>query len=198
MIARLRGMVEDLFDDSIVVDVQGVGYQVFVDQRTRTQFELGTEVSLHVHTQVREDAITLYGFMESEDRTLFEKLLGVNKVGPRLALAALGGMEAQSLIQAIEQEDVATLTQIKGVGATVARRLTLELKGKLTGVVRFAPNSNPRASTPADQFSLALVRLGYKRSEINTALVGLKAQGLQDAPISERLSVALRILSRTE
>ena len=166
MIARLRGMVEDLFDDSIVVDVQGVGYQVFVDQRTRTQFELGTEVSLHVHTQVREDAITLYGFMESEDRTLFEKLLGVNKVGPRLALAALGGMEAQSLIQAIEQEDVATLTQIKGVGATVARRLTLELKGKLTGVVRFAPNSNPRASTRPT--SSAWPWCGWATSEVRS------------------------------
>lgn len=198
MIARLAGTVEDLAEDSAIVDVHGVGYRVYIDQRTRAELEPGTPVVLHVHTQVREDAITLYGFTTASARGVFEKLIGVNKVGPKLALAALGGMDPAALVHAIDTDDVAALTRIKGIGATVARRITLDLKGKLTGSVDFSPTRPVAAAGPSDQFVLALARLGYKRTEIATALSGLKAQGLTEAPVPERLSAALRILSRTE
>lgn len=197
MIARLRGIVDTLPNGSVIVDVHGVGYRVHLDSRTHASLEPGTEVTLHVNTQVREDAFMLFGFATVEERTVFEKLLTVNKVGPKLALAALGGLDAAALIEAIDSEDVTALTRIKGVGAVVARRIVLELKGKLTGTVAFTPRTGGQPPAGADQFSLALARLGYKRSEIITAQVGLQTQGLAEAPLPDRLSAALRILSRT-
>jgi len=198
VIARLTGTVDTSLDGQVVLDVRGVGYLVQVDLRTFAALESGTETTLHVHTQVREDAIQLFGFQSVEDRTVFEKLLTVNKVGPKVALGVLGGLDAADLVRAIDSEDVAGLTRIKGVGAVMARRMVMELKGKLSGAVAFKPAQTPRAASAQDQFSLALARLGYKRSEIMVAMVGLKAQGLDQAPLPERLSAALRILSRTE
>jgi Holliday junction DNA helicase RuvA len=198
MIARLKGTVDDLYGDSIIVDVNGVGYQVRVDLRTRGALEAGSETVLYIHTQVRQDAITLFGFATLVDRQVFEKLMSVNKVGSKIALAALTGMDSQTLILAIDNEDMAALNRIKGVGAVMARRIVMDLKGKMTGLLSFIPRTTARGPTVSDQLVLALAQLGYRRSEITTALVGLQAQGLQDASVSDRLSAALKILSGSE
>jgi Holliday junction DNA helicase RuvA len=194
MIGRLRGEVAEVSPDKLVVDVGGVGYEVLVPGRTVVGARLGQPVLLHVHTAVREDAITLYGFETSAERTCFEQLLGVNGVGPRLALSALGALTPDALARAVNGGDVRTLTGIPGVGKKTAERIVLELKGKLDGGPA-GTTAAPRAAAPDDALPLALAQLGYKRSEIDAALARLEADGLGAAPADQRLAAALRHFS---
>jgi Holliday junction DNA helicase RuvA len=198
MIARLSGSLIDRDGARAIIDVHGVGWEVFAPDRAIAGWLGAERCVVHVSTQVREDAITLYGFATDVDRRAFEALLAVSGVGPKTALAALDAMDVPRLVEAVERDDVLSLSKISGVGKKTAQRLALELKGKLPVV--FAPVSGtptPVKAPPAeDQLPLALARLGFVRSEIQKAVDALVDQGVAaDAPVSDRLAAALRILS---
>ena len=167
MIAQVRGRLVRKEPQEAVVDVGGVGYRVAIPLSTFYRIgEVGDEVSLLTHTHVREDTLALFGFLTSVEQALFERLIAVSGVGPRLALSILSGIEAPDLVSALRTSDVARLTRIPGVGKKTAERLVLELKDKvqnLSGAEEPAP-AGPAAATKEDLAS-ALVHLGYSRPE---------------------------------
>ncbi len=164
MIGQLRGKLAEKRPNQVLVDVAGVGYVVLVPLSTFAALgELHTETTLLIHTHVREDALSLYGFVSSREKHLFELLLSASGVGPSLALKILSGMSVDELVPAIRGSDLARLTKIPGVGRKTAERMVVELKDKLETVVteteRPAPSSP--AGAEADVVS-ALVNLGYE------------------------------------
>lgn len=198
MIARLVGTLVDHEEQRGIIDVNGVGYEVFAPSRALADWSAqGAPVTVHVSTQVREDAITLFGFPTPLERQAFTVLLGVTGVGPKLALACLEALSVDELARAAEQDDLRTLTRIQGVGKKTAQRLALELKGKLP--VSFSPTAlarTPVTRKPADPLHLALARLDFGKSEIDRALAGLEQRGIGvEAPVEQRLRAAIQILS---
>lgn len=171
MIARLRGQLVALDVDAMVLDVGGVGYRVLVPPGAFTQ-RLGDDVVVHTHLAVREDALTLFGFPDIAALRLFERLLAVNGIGPKLALAALSTLGADGLRDAIVSEDTTALVSVPGLGRKTAGRLILELSGSL--IVEHAPSPAGVASGASDdprtEVRLALVSLGYEPAEIARAL----------------------------
>ena len=167
MIAFLRGQVIDKHPDRLIVDVHGVGYEVHVPLSTYYNVgEEGADVSLRVHTHVREDALLLYGFLTVLEQQVFERLIGISGIGPKLALAVLSGIEAGELVGSLQRGDVARLTRIPGIGKKTAERMVLELKDRLSqfAVVPAAATETmaPHDRLKADLIS-ALVNLGYHR-----------------------------------
>jgi len=162
MIGQIRGRLADKRPNQLLVDVGGVGYQVQVPLSTFAALgELHTEVTLLIHTHVREDALALYGFLSSREKHFFELLLSASGVGPALALKILSGMSVEELVPAIRGGDLARLTRIPGVGRKTAERIVVELKDKLETVA--VAEEKPAASaggTEADVVS-ALMNLGY-------------------------------------
>lgn len=190
MIGRLCGVIADrLPDGSCIVDVGGVGYEVFVPLGTLGKLPAAPEaVTLHVHTHVREDALVLYGFARAEDRTAFRTLLGISNVGPKLALAILSSMDARQLAAAIASQDKARFKGIPGVGKRTADRLLLELKDKLGFVTMAAATPAPKANGQkvaamgdGDEKLLAtvsqlLVGMGFKPAEADRAVAAVAAE----------------------
>jgi Holliday junction DNA helicase RuvA len=194
MIARLSGSVAEIAPDHLVLDVQGVGYEVFVTARTTETARLESPLTLHVHTALREDSLTLYGFTSAAEKATFLLLNTVQGVGARTALNALSALAVDALASAVNGNDLRALCTIPGVGKKTAERMVLELKGKLTFSVAAIPTSAPRAA-PDDPLPLALAQLGYKKSEIDTALARLAERGLSAAPLNDRLAESLRIFA---
>ena len=166
MIAHLRGLLLSKSPNAVIVDCNGVGYELAISVSTFT--ELGAEgsaVKLHVHTHVREDALALFGFAELTEKRLFEKLLTISGIGPKLAITVLSGISAERLVGAIRAGDHATLTKIPGIGKKTAERVVLELKDKLDDMVGSAPETGakPSLGAVADDVLSALVNLGYPR-----------------------------------
>ena len=166
MIAHLRGLLLSKSPNAVVIDCNGVGYELAISVATFT--ELGAEgsvVKLHVHTHVREDALALFGFAELTEKRLFEKLLTISGIGPKLAITVLSGISAERLVGAIRAGDHATLTKIPGIGKKTAERVVLELKDKLDDMVGSAPETGakPSLGAVADDVLSALVNLGYPR-----------------------------------
>jgi holliday junction DNA helicase RuvA len=200
MIGWLRGQLLEKQPNRLLVDVHGVGYDVQVPVSTFYQAgEPGHEVSLRIHTHVREDQIALFGFASILEQQLFERLIGVNGIGPKLALAVLSGIEPKDLVVAVQQADVGRLTRIPGVGRKTAERITLELRDRLPAIAEL-----PTAGTIVDEAHLslrddvisALVNLGYQRPAVEKAVEGvLKASGAP-AAFDQALRQALRQLSR--
>ncbi len=173
MIAHLTGQLIQKSPISVVVDVQGVGYEVFVPLTAYYQLpETGKSVSLYIHTHLREDSLKLFGFVKEADKQMFELLIRISKVGPKLALAILSGMTAQDLTQAVFDHDISTLSTIPGVGRKTAERLALELKDKLSELnlePAAASGVTPTNGLQEDAVS-ALVNLGYKKAQAEQAL----------------------------
>jgi holliday junction DNA helicase RuvA len=174
MIALLRGSLVEKSASRLVVDVGGVGYDVLVPLSTFYVIgDEGTAVALRVHTHVREDVIALYGFATRLEQDLFERLIAINGVGPKLALAVLSGIEPAELIRAVRTQDVARLTAIPGVGKKTAERIGLELKDRLPASLQATEPAQAK-SAPADQLRddlmSALVNLGYHRSMAEKAV----------------------------
>ena len=193
MIAHLRGRLFEKHPNRLVVDVNGVGYDVFVPLSTFYGLgEAGTEVALRIHTHVREDALALYGFATALEQELFERLIGVSGIGPRLALAVLSGIEPLHLIRAIECGDVARLRAIPGVGKKTAERISLELKDRLPRVPVAA-----FAGAPAlrDDLLSALVNLGYHRPLVEKA-VESAVKTTPEGGFERTLKQALRELAK--
>ena len=183
MIGQLRGSLADKRPNQVLVDVGGVGYLVQVPLSTYASLgELHTEVTLLIHTHVREDAFSLYGFLSAREKHFFELLLSASGVGPSLALKILSGMNVEELVPAIRGGDLARLTRIPGVGRKTAERMVVELKDKLETVVIEA--TRPAVSSPAgveaDVLS-ALVNLGYETRAAESAVAdGKREVGAKD------------------
>jgi Holliday junction DNA helicase RuvA len=170
MIAHLRGKLIFKQPGQAIVECAGVGYDVAISVPTFTSLpSLGLETSLHIHTQVSEDQIALFGFLESEEKRLFERLITVSGVGPKLAIKMLSGLSSDRTVQAIRAQDHAQLTRIPGVGKKLAERLVVELKDKLDDFA-VAPAS-PNVQGPAvDDVLSALTNLGYQRPAAEKAI----------------------------
>lgn len=199
MIAHLSGTLLEKQVQRLVVDVGGVGYEVIVPLSTfYAAGEPGARVALRVHTHVREDALQLFGFSTPLELQLFERLISVNGVGPKLALAVLSGIEALDLVTAIRQADVVRLTRIPGVGKKTAERIIVELRDRLPKVlVAEVAGSVPPASEDLlrDDLVSALANLGYHQQAIDKVLERV----LKDQPapqFEDALRAALRELAR--
>jgi Holliday junction DNA helicase RuvA len=200
MIAFLRGRVLEKQPNRVLVDVHGVGYEVIVPLSTFYDVgDEGAEVALRVHTHVREDALQLYGFLSLLERQVFERLIAVSGIGPKLAIAVLSGLETRDLVVAVQRGDVARLTGIPGVGKKTAERIVLELKDKLTQVaVPAAADVKPQAAD-ADRLRgdllSALQNLGYHRTDAERA-IDVVLEHSADRTLESALKDALRRLSR--
>ena len=194
MIAFLRGRLLEKHPNRVIVDVQGVGYDVQVPVSSfYGMAEPGGDISLRVHTHVREDTIALFGFSTALELQLFERLIAVSGIGPKLALAVLSGIEPDDLIQAVHRADIARLTAIPGVGKKTAERIVLELKDRL-GVIAQTVEASP-AGTLRDDLVSALVNLGYHRPALEKAVdAALKEDAC--ATFEVALRRALKRLSR--
>ena len=196
MIALLRGQLLEKHPSRLIVDVHGVGYDVQVPVSTFYQAgDTGGSVTLRIHTHVREDQIALFGFATALEHDLFERLIAVNGIGPKLALSVLSGIESADFVRAVEQGDVTRLTRIPGVGRKTAERMTLELRDRLPKLDAAAPVAAPEAGGPRGDVASALVNLGYQRPAADKAIEA----ALKDAPAAgfeDLLRRALRHLSR--
>ena len=172
MIAHLRGKLLTRHPNLVILETAGVGYSVTVSVPTFSQLpSLGSEVALHVHTHVREDQLALYGFIRPEEKQLFEKLITVSGIGPKLAITILSGMPADEMINAIRSNDLARLTKIPGVGRKTAERMVLELRDKLVPVdgTDQVQAISSLSATQEDVLS-ALMNLGFQRPAAEKAL----------------------------
>ena len=181
MIAHLRGVLLEKHPNQAIVETAGVGYDVAIPVSTFTHLpDVGAEVRLKIHTHVREDALSLYGFLTQDERALFEKLIGVSGIGPTLAVKVLSGLAAPDLINYIRRGEVDRLVRIPGVGKKTAERMVLELRDKLPAVTGAEPDA-PRGVdelSPVDQDVLsALLNLGCARPQAEAAVRKAKAAG---------------------
>jgi holliday junction DNA helicase RuvA len=167
VIAQLRGQILRKGPQEVVVDVAGVGYRVAIPVSTFYRLgEPGSEVELRTYTHVREDTLALYGFLTGAEQDLFERLISVGGVGPRLAVNILSGIEVPDLVAALRTSDVSRLTRVPGVGKKTAERLIVELKDKMPPAVPEETPMAPAADRPKEDLLSALVNLGYSRGEV--------------------------------
>jgi Holliday junction DNA helicase RuvA len=170
MIAHLRGKLIHKQPSQAIVEAAGVGYDVTISVPTFTALpSVGAEAALHIHTVVREDLIALFGFIEREEKRLFERLITVSGVGPKLAVTILSGLSPERTVQAIRGQDHAQLTRIPGVGKKLAERLVVELKDKLDDFAA-APAASAVQGPAAEDVLSALVNLGYQRPAAEKAI----------------------------
>ncbi len=200
MIAFLRGRVLEKQPNKVIVDVQGVGYEVHVPLSTYYDIgDEGADVALRVYTHVREDALHLYGFLTDLERQVFERLIAVSGIGPRLAISVLSGVDAQDLIGAVQHGNVARLTGVPGVGKKTAERIVLELKDRLgqlvpAAIAGRAPERREGNQLRVDLLS-ALENLGYHRPQAERAVDAILAAH-PASTLEEALRGALRELMR--
>ena len=200
MIGWLAGKVVQAAPDRLILDVGGVGYQVAIPLSTFYELQkadAGATVRLYIHTHVREDALALFGFWTERERELFERLIAVSGIGPRLAQVVLSGMAPDELIAALAAGDVARLVRIPGVGKKTAERMVVELRDKLQALAAQLPAARATAASGGSDNDLvaALVNLGYKPALAEGA-VGAARKDAPDAAFHELLRLALRRLSR--
>lgn len=190
MIAHLRGKLIARHPNQVVVETMGVGYDVTISVPTFAELPaLGSEVGLHIHTHVREDQIALYGFLRPEEKQLFEKLITVSGIGPKLAITILSGMPADDMTGAIRGNDVARLTKIPGIGRKTAERMVLELRDKLPPVGADQVHVMHSLSAVQEDVLSALVNLGYQRPVAEKALGSVEKNGSFDAMFRTALGV---------
>jgi len=178
MIAHLRGKLLDKHPNQVIVETAGVGYDVTISVPTFSDLPaVGAEVALYVHTHVREDALALYGFLRASEKVLFEKLITVSGIGPKLAITILSGMAADEMVGAIRGNDVARLTRIPGIGKKTAERMVLELRDKLPESGTTVPQAVPAMNATEEDVLSALVNLGYQRPAAEKALGVVTKEG---------------------
>jgi len=197
MIAHLTGKLLEKQTNTAIVDVGGVGYEMTIPLSTFYELgDAGSDVSLRVHTHVREDAIQLFGFKSGRERDLFLRLIGVQGVGPKLAITMLSGMSADEMVIAIRKEDLARLTGIPGVGRKIAERLVVELRDKMAdlGESKTAAESLPADSVFDDALS-ALTNLGYQRAAAEKAINQAAKEGTE-ITVQKLLRRSLQILAK--
>ena len=197
MIGYVRGIVSHLFPDYCFIDVQGIGYRIFIPNSTRLKLSTGAVTSLFTYLSVREDALLLYGFYSQEEYELFQQLISVSGIGPRVALGVLSGISPGDFRLAVSQKNVTALTRLPGIGKKTAERVILELKDKMGA---FAENSAvPNEITDTDggdarsQALEALVSLGYIQAEVTPIL---KKIGDNTQSVEELIKLVLRDVGR--
>jgi Holliday junction DNA helicase RuvA len=203
MIAWLEGVLREKSPTRIVLDVSGVGYEVLIPVTTFYELpEEGKTVSLRIHTHVREDALQLFGFRSGRERAIFELLIRTNGVGPKLAQSILSGIEAERLVQAIREGQVAVLKSVPGLGVKKAERLIVELRDRVDlleaedGAAKGVPVTSPLGDARGEEAISALLNLGYARNQIE-ATVGAAAEALgEGAALEDLIRESLRRLSR--
>ncbi len=189
MIAHLRGKLLAKHPNQAIVETGGVGYDVTISVPTFSDLpSAGSEVALHIHTHVREDVIALYGFLRAGEKQVFEKLITVSGIGPKLAITILSGMAADEMIAAIRGNDVARLTRIPGIGRKTAERLVLELRDKLPAGGGDVPAVSGMGAVEEDVMS-ALVNLGYQRAAAEKAVRAAAKNGSFETMFREALGV---------
>ncbi len=193
MIAKVRGILDYKAPGEVVLDVGGVGYQIFTALSVFYRLpEMGQSVTLLVYTHVREDALQLFGFFDLVEKQTFVLLTGVSGIGPRLALNILSGMVAGELLDALREGDVARLVSIPGVGKRLADRMIVELRDKIEMLPEAAPEMAVAPGIRGDALS-ALVNLGYRRSDAERAVRQVLSDGASE--LETVLKEALRLLS---
>ncbi|HYB53397.1 MAG TPA: Holliday junction branch migration protein RuvA [Thermoanaerobaculia bacterium] len=194
MIGRLSGRLASKSTDHVLIDVGGVGYLVHIPLSTFYELpEAESPTALWIHTHVREDTLALYGFLTERERALFQLLMSVAGIGPKVALTVLSGIPPAELVAALRQPDVRRLVAIPGVGKKTAERMVLELSEKAAGLAAEAPAGAP-AAVSADDVISALVNLGYRKAEAERAVDGLARSGAP-AEFGEYLKLALKKLT---
>jgi len=189
MIAHLRGKLLAKHPNQAVVEAAGVGYDVTISVPTFSDLPgVGGEVALHIHTHVREDTIALYGFLRSAEKALFEKLITVSGIGPKLAVTILSGMAADEMVSAIRGNDIARLTRIPGIGKKTAERMVLELRDKLSAEKPGEIAAAPTMSAVEQDVLSALVNLGYQQAAAEKVLASVATRGQFDAMFREALA----------
>jgi Holliday junction DNA helicase RuvA len=197
LIARLRGTLADIAGDHVVIDTNGVGYQVYCHLRGIASLSgsRGGEVTLHVHTSVSSDAIRLYGFGTADELRLFRLLIGVERIGPKAALGILGRAELPSMVRAIRQGDAALVATVPGIGPKTAERVVLELRDRLDGIAA----ERPVDRQPVEERSVAaavegLVGLGFRETEARHAVRAALTAAPGEPEVAELVGAALRHL----
>ena len=191
MIARLRGKLAEKEPARVVIDVGGVGYEVFIPTTTFAAMpNAGADVSLDIHTHVREDALSLYGFSSRQERRVFERLISISGIGPKLAVTILSGGSVEGLVGAIRRGDLARLTSIPGVGKKTAERIVVELRDKLQEFTE-----EPAKPVVETDVLSALENLGYSRPMAEAA-VRRAVNGDEDAAFDVLFKRALQILTK--
>jgi Holliday junction DNA helicase RuvA len=201
MIAHLTGKILSKHPNQIILDVNGVGYDVTIP--LSTFYDLGddeSQISLHIHTHVREETIALFGFRTQSEKQLFEKLIGVSGIGPKLGIAILSGMAIAELVPAIQRNDLGRLTRVPGVGKKTAERLVLELRDKLGALVPGEPGAPEElpahvSQTKEDAVS-ALINLGYPAAMADKAVRETMRNEGRDLTFEELLRESLQFLTR--
>lgn len=192
MIGRIKGILLQKNPPQLLVDCQGVGYEIDVPMSTYYHLPaLGEQVTLFTHLAVREDAHVLYGFGTLDERTLFKQLIRISGVGARIALALLSGLSVSDMAQAVALQDATRLTRIPGIGKKTAERLLLELKGKLDSPALSAASGGAGSDSVAD-IQNALLALGYSERETLSALKQVPA----GCNVSDGIKIALKALSK--
>jgi Holliday junction DNA helicase RuvA len=195
MIASLTGKILFKFPEKLILDVHGVGYEVFYSEACYRKLpEIGQEIFLYIHTHVREDALTLFGFHDTDEKETFLLLLTVSGIGPKLALAVLSGIRPGEFAQAIIAEDITRLTRLSGVGKKKAERLCLELKDKVQFIMptgetttSAAPDVDAAARQLVADVVSALVNLGYPQADAGRAVEMVYREMDETAPTLEKL-----------
>ena len=196
MIAHLRGAIFEKHPNRLIVDVAGVGYDVQVPLSTfYTAGEPGTNIALRIHTHVREDQLSLYGFATGLELTMFERLIAVSGIGPKLALSVLSGIETRDLVGAIQRNDLARLTAIPGVGKKTAERMCVELRDRLPKAMVASDAPPSPGDVLRDDLVSALINLGYHRQNIDKSLDRL-VNTASEQRFEDVLRSALKDLSR--
>ena len=198
MIAHLSGKLTHKSPVTIIIDVNGVGYQVFIPLSTFYALpELESKISLGIHTHMREEALKLFGFYTIDEKKIFEKLITINKVGPKLALTILSGMPPADILSTIDSNDIVKLSTIPGIGRKTAERLILEMRDKLDGLsLDFVAKKSPGPEKGLfDDALSALVNLGYKKSQAEQTLKKVYAEKVGDTSIENLIKESLNLLS---
>lgn len=198
MIALLKGILTYKSPEVLIVDVNGVGYELFVSKMTFSQMpEIGQSVELSIHTHVAEGILALYGFFTPLEKTLFRKLISVSGIGPRLALAILSGYAPHEIIAAILKENLVKLTSISGIGKKTAERLIIELKDKLMELAGFEDTPSPAMASRGktyDEALSALLNLGYNKTTAERALTQITIRS--DASVEHLIRESLTALGK--
>lgn len=199
MIGWLSGTVRSLDADAAVIDVGGVGWRALMPAGDLARVRLGDKLEVHVHTHVREDAIVLFGFTTRDALLLFERLIGVQGVGPRTALALISGIDAPDLVRAIAERDDARLTKVSGVGKKTAARIVLDLADALAkealtgaGLGGHRRDLDGTRGSALDDLRSALANLGYKAPQIDRAVQKVKPLAVEGALLADLVREALR------
>jgi holliday junction DNA helicase RuvA len=200
MIAHLRGVLLEKHPNQAIVDVQGVGYELTIPVSTFTSLpETGAEVKLRVHTHVREDALSLFGFTTREEKAMFEKLISVSGIGPKLAITILSGLATMELVNAIRNGDIAQLVRIPGIGKKTAERMVLELREKLDVVAgpaaggAVAGKPKPGFTVDEEDVMSALMNIGANRASAEAAVMKAKNE-VTEQDFESLFRVALKLL----